>query len=235
MMVTVFVVDDVLPNSPLEVAKLVKSLEQERQQGNVVLMAGDMMYSQLEAEAVEAAAKWVRENWAPTINVSFTSLLEPEEPIRKFKFTEQESWRKRGKRKRTPEQMTESGPRWLKQTSFYDPTDADNPHKGNCGEAAIASLLGVPIPEKFGPSGKSEDYWDDFDAFVESHGYEMMLIPKHIPHNGMYLASGPSKRGCSHMVVMHDGHLVHDPHPSNDGIQYVERMYVLVPHDPKVE
>lgn len=48
----------------------------------------------------------------------------------------------------------------------------------------------------------------------------------------MYLASGISPRGVHHMVVMKDGKLVHDPHPSKAGIGEVEHLWLIVPIDP---
>jgi len=34
----------------------------------------------------------------------------------------------------------------------------------------------------------------------------------------IYTASGPSARGVSHIVVYQDGKMIHDPHPSNEGL-----------------
>lgn len=122
--------------------------------------------------------------------------------------------------------------RWLKQTSFYDPADAENPNKGNCTEAAVASLLGVAMPGKFGSGGSASEFWDDFDAFFDAHGYAALLETANFCADVLYLASGPSGRGCSHMVVMRAGKLVHDPHPSNGGILHVEHVWLIVPIDP---
>lgn len=131
-------------------------------------------------------------------------------------------------------QRPDGGERWRKQTTFYDPADPDNPNKGNCAETAVASLLNVPVPPKFGQSGDVTEYWDEFDAFIESHGFHALAMEGEYHYPGMYLASGPSSRGTSHMVVMHDGELLHDPHPSNGGIQSVTRTYALVPFDPAI-
>lgn len=130
--------------------------------------------------------------------------------------------------------MEKTAERWIKQTTFFQADDPVNPNKGNCSEAAVASLLGIPLPEKFGSSGVVSDFWDDFEACFERHGFAVMMLEGNYRHEGLYLASGPSSRGCSHMVVMHDGQLEHDPHPSNEGIKKVETVWIAVPIDPAV-
>lgn len=125
--------------------------------------------------------------------------------------------------------------RWIKQTTFFDPSDPDNPNKGNCGEACVASLLNIPLPEKFGRSGDPCNYWGDFLACLEGHGYAAMHMGGGYQPDFMYLASGPSPRGgCSHMVIMREGRLVHDPHPSNAGLLSVDYVWILSPIDPGV-
>lgn len=54
----------------------------------------------------------------------------------------------------------------IDQTSFYDGT----PGTGNCTEACIASLLGIPLDEvgKFRPA--NDDFWADFYRFFEGRG-----------------------------------------------------------------
>lgn len=125
-----------------------------------------------------------------------------------------------------------AGNRWEKQTTFFDPEDQINPNKGNCTEAAVASLLGVPVPEKFGKSGDVMEFWDDFYACFARYGFTVIRENGNYCHDGLYLASGPSSRGCSHMVVMRGRELVHDPHPSNEGIQSIEHVWIAVPIDP---
>ncbi len=122
--------------------------------------------------------------------------------------------------------------RWIKQTTFYEPDDAENPNKGNCTEAAVASLLGIPLPPKFGPSGDVYDFWTDMDACFATHGFWAMRKDGDYQPDGLYLASGPSARGCKHMVVMRAGKLVHDPHPSGAGLLRVEHVWLAVPVDP---
>lgn len=124
--------------------------------------------------------------------------------------------------------------RWLKQTTFYDPSDPNNPETGNCSEAAFASILNLGyIPPTFGRfTGTSAEYWDDFATAAQAHGFTLFTRVGHVVFPGLYLASGPSIRGCNHMVVMKEGFLVHDPHPSDAGIKYVDFTHYLVPLDP---
>jgi hypothetical protein len=120
----------------------------------------------------------------------------------------------------------------MNQTGFYDPNDAVNPNKGTCAETALASLLNIPIPSKFGPSGTSEEYWDDFERCLAQHGCCSIYKGGNSFYDEvMYLASGPSSRGTHHMVVMRSGKLVHDPHPSGEGLLQVDATYLIVPLD----
>jgi hypothetical protein len=122
--------------------------------------------------------------------------------------------------------------RWINQTTFYDP---ERPKNGNCTEAAVASILGLPLEavplfRDAGPT--SHDFWCAFEDFFEGLGFGVVRLPgNHVP-DVLYLASGPAERGCSHMVVMRDGKLIHDPHPSAAGLLSVEHVWLVVPHDP---
>lgn len=125
------------------------------------------------------------------------------------------------------------GARWVTQTKFYDPSQPPEVCTGNCTEAALASLFGIgldDVPSMQGLAGS--DYWDALEAFVRSRGYSLwMRPPSHYPA-GLYLADGPSERGCGHFVVMRDGEMVHDPHPSRAGLLNVERVWSLAALDP---
>ena len=131
--------------------------------------------------------------------------------------------------------------RWITQTRFYDPTGA-NPNKGNCLETAVACLLDIrldQVPDFNGASGDGAVQNDNFEAFVESLGFHVMSFFRSegkgvYQPECLYLASGPGPRGCHHVVVMRDGHLEHDPHPSGAGLLSVEHVRVLVPVDPGV-
>lgn len=118
--------------------------------------------------------------------------------------------------------------RWITQTQFYDP---DKPGNGNCMQASVASLLSLELDQvpHFAESGDPGTCWDLFEEFMESQGLYPMMLSGDRVLPVMYLASGKSARGVSHMVVMNGGELVHDPHPSRAGLLKVDLIYVLVP------
>ncbi|MGB3898184.1 MAG: hypothetical protein WA973_06485 [Mesorhizobium sp.] len=119
----------------------------------------------------------------------------------------------------------------MDQTVLYDP--AEGSEKGNCTEASVASILGLRLEDvpDFRAKGV-ESFWDEFHEFFRSRGYEAVRFPAGRQFETMYLASGISPRGVHHMVVMKDGKLVHDPHPSKAGIGEVEHLWLIVPIDP---
>lgn len=130
------------------------------------------------------------------------------------------------------EQMMARDDRWIDQTTFHDPAD---PGSGNCTEAAVASLLGLPldaVPRFRGAGPEAHDFWDAFKRFFAERGLEVVRFNGELIFDSLYLASGPSARGCDHMVVMRDGNLAHDPHPSRAGLLEVKHVWALLLHDP---
>ena len=125
--------------------------------------------------------------------------------------------------------------RFVTQTTFHSP---DREGGGNCAEAACASIFGLPlssVPRFYDPEGKpttSYRYWRNFENFCGSQGYYVIRRDAELHIEAIHLASGPSERGCSHMVVMQNGKLLHDPHPSGKGLVKVEQTWLLVPKDP---
>lgn len=124
------------------------------------------------------------------------------------------------------------GERWVTQDKFYD---AATGAKGNCLQAAVASLLGLPledVPHFIVEHESASDIWDAVDAFFEARGFVLWQFYRNTEYNSIatpdvyYLASGPSPRGVSHAVIMRGGKLVHDPHPSRAGIDPVEVIHV---------
>lgn len=124
--------------------------------------------------------------------------------------------------------------RWKDQTTFYDPAEEES---GNCTQAAVASLLDIPLDSV--PDFKKEAgnhaymFWMLFEDFLLEKGFWTIRkdTDSYIPE-GYYLASGPSPRGVSHMIVMKEGEMVHDPHPSKEGIKEIKSIWILIPVDP---
>ncbi|MCM8735994.1 hypothetical protein M5E06_17820 [Azospirillum sp. A1-3] len=121
------------------------------------------------------------------------------------------------------------------------PVDQDRFHdkeagtRGNCMQAAVASLLGLPLADvpdflEARDRGSHEElalgYW------LEGLGFDMIRLPGNHCPDAYYLASGPASRGVHHMVVMKAGELAHDPHPSRAGLLKADHVYVLVPMRP---
>lgn len=95
----------------------------------------------------------------------------------------------------------------------------------NCMQCCVSYMLGVPMENV--PDFANGGGWERFSAFAESKGYATVMLPGNWEFEADYLASGKTERGTSHMVVMNDGKLVHDPHPSNAGLTEVQCVWLL--------
>jgi hypothetical protein len=117
--------------------------------------------------------------------------------------------------------------RAVRQTTFYDPHDV---HAGNCTEAAIASILQLPL-SAVTPLDRTNGrtFWDAVEAFFCLHGWDFITIPADKIPEGVHLASGLSARGRPHTVVYVGAQLVWDPHPSDAGIITIDARHILVP------
>ena len=99
----------------------------------------------------------------------------------------------------------------------------------NCMQCAAAYMLGFPVEmvPDFALHADATLAWDAFHAFFKAHGYAALMLPStHAPESD-YLASGSTSRGTKHIVVMNDGELVFDPHPSNAGLSKIDCIYVI--------
>ncbi|EHK57645.1 hypothetical protein [Allomesorhizobium alhagi] len=122
-------------------------------------------------------------------------------------------------------------PAFVDQTILYDP--ATREERGNCTEAAVASLLGIRLEDvpDFRANGLDQ-FWPSFHRFFRDRGFEAIMMHGTFAPDILYLASGISPRGVHHMVLMRCGLLVHDPHPSKAGIAGPECIWLLAPVDP---
>lgn len=106
---------------------------------------------------------------------------------------------------------------------------------GDCVRASVASILELPIEQvpHFLEIAPEPSQWGfAFEDWMNERGLAVWLKHGHTPFEGYYLASGPSPRGVSHMVVYLNGDLAHDPHPSRAGILSVDWTRILVPTNP---
>ncbi len=97
---------------------------------------------------------------------------------------------------------------------------------GNCWPTAIACIVGCRIDQvpNFEELFRIPDmpwFWI-LQEWLKSKGYEYVTDkPKHFydTFDGYYFVSGKSPRGnFNHIVIYKHGKMVHDPHPSGDGI-----------------
>jgi hypothetical protein len=115
------------------------------------------------------------------------------------------------------------------QEFFYDKGET-----GDCVRAVTASILELDRSEvpHFVKEKPGSDWYPDWEAFMIKHGVKPIMIPgpwKSVPPKltGYYLASGPADRGCKHIVIMWDGKVAHDPHPSRSGLMNIEAVWML--------
>ncbi|WYW00860.1 hypothetical protein Illi2_00178 [Pseudomonas phage vB_PpuM-Illi-2] len=130
--------------------------------------------------------------------------------------------------------------RRVNQTTLFD---SSSPGSGNCTEACVATLFGLSLEQigKFYPSvddttvaedERSYSFWCNLEEAFESRGMHLSQRDTHLALPTLYLAGGPSKRGCQHMVVMYDGKIIHDPHPSQTGLEKVIHCFFPIIKDP---
>jgi hypothetical protein len=114
---------------------------------------------------------------------------------------------------------------------------------GNCYSACLASLLEMPcsdVPYFMGGVEESDGRWAQrvaawlkplalypmFFNIVDPEKYEReKLWPK-----GYFILCGRSSRG-DHAVVAREGMIVHDPHPSREGLISSDAFTILLPFD----
>jgi hypothetical protein len=115
-----------------------------------------------------------------------------------------------------------------------DQTTFGRPH-GNCFSACIASIMHVPLADV--PTfcaREDEGWWTDFLEWLAPRGmYALALTYGHDRMiDGFHVLSGKSPRGdFMHSVVGWRDKIVHDPHPSRDGLLSRDDCIILVPMD----
>lgn len=115
--------------------------------------------------------------------------------------------------------------RW-DQTILSDP---DAGAIGNCMQAAVASLLDLPLDEVPHFAADFDDWETAMDRWASSHGYAMVRVGVAWldAHPGApVLLCGTSPRGISHAVVGRGLDVIHDPHPSRSGL--TSRSYAFL-------
>jgi len=131
------------------------------------------------------------------------------------------------------------------QTTFGG-VNAPDEEKGNCWQACVASLLEIPLEEAF----DCRPYWDqgdgkwfdDFNAWLKDYGLACIAFDhteeKPLPASpflGYHLGefkSATLKNGETHICVIHNGDVVHDPNPRAERVGDALGLYLFVPLDP---
>ena len=100
---------------------------------------------------------------------------------------------------------------------------------GNCEQAAVASILGLPldaVPDFIEQSNFAASYVD----FLRSKGFAVVVVPPNRKPDCYYMAVGASEAtGHPHACVYREGELVHDPHPGRRGLSRVDEVHLFVP------
>ncbi len=108
---------------------------------------------------------------------------------------------------------------------------------GNCFSACVASLLELPI-EEVPHFGSDDTWWATFQAWLKTRDLYAVLFKVDSDEQrppGLHIVSGRSPRHSAlHAVVGEGAKIVHDPHPSRDGLVSIDDVVLLVPFDPQV-
>lgn len=106
---------------------------------------------------------------------------------------------------------------------------------GNCMATCFASILEIEISDvpEFEEMFHTEHWFQKIEEWFLGLGVELIRFKEDPKLKGYYLVSGDSPRGnFLHMVVYKNGKMVHDPHPSGDGINSLYDVWVLIQIDP---
>jgi hypothetical protein len=100
------------------------------------------------------------------------------------------------------------------------------PTHGNCISACVASILELPI--EVVPYFIDEHWWERLVGWLTTLGLIATAVEDRCPP-GYAIAFGPSRRliDRGHACVAIDGVIVHDPHPSREGLPIVF-YYVVI-------
>lgn len=110
------------------------------------------------------------------------------------------------------------------QTKFFD---KDKGTRGNCFQASLAMALQLPIWIVPDITEMPEAEWMDLlKQWLTMIGRDWRLFCEEPPPPGtLYIANGPADRGVRHSVVMLDGNIFHDPHPSRSGLLSIDSTW----------
>lgn len=104
---------------------------------------------------------------------------------------------------------------------------------GNCLSACVASILHLNVQD-VPPFCDKEDWLGAMNEWLHERGLWAMCFfynPDVVPR-GYWILGGKSPRGdFLHAVVCKDREMVHDPHPSRDGVETRVDCTLIMPLD----
>lgn len=112
------------------------------------------------------------------------------------------------------------------QTRFGD--------KGNCMQAAAASMLELPLESVPDFGNMPGDAFGRMAKFFEAYGFDLKeRSPNSVDPPGFYFATGMGTHGHEHIVILRHGSLIHDPHPNSSGLVSTDAIYWPEPQIPE--
>jgi hypothetical protein len=98
---------------------------------------------------------------------------------------------------------------------------------GNCLQACVASVLDLEL-EEVPHFVEFDDWWSIFWDFLHDQGCTVTRVSG-LAEKGTGIGNGPSPRGLqyAHAVVVQDGKIVWDPHPSREGVPSFYDTWVI--------
>lgn len=117
------------------------------------------------------------------------------------------------------------------------PTDQTKfgPTEGNCMSACLAAMLEIPIEDV--QCEETDNWFKDVNDWLQDNHQLAMMEVSTIPYwyRGYFIVCGKSPRGIEHACIGHvkEGRVavLHDPHPSRDGLLNIDEVYALVKAD----
>jgi hypothetical protein len=105
------------------------------------------------------------------------------------------------------------------QEFLHDPPKQN----GDCLRAVTASLLDLPISQvpHFCEAKDGEGWFLRWTLWLQGRGLCVVPLCGQQDIAAFHVAIGLSRRGNPHAVVMRNGQVVHDPHPTRDGLASV--------------
>jgi hypothetical protein len=109
---------------------------------------------------------------------------------------------------------------------------------GDCFLACLAGLLEIPIESvpDFQLMEKPQEWHLRMMEFLEKHGCDLhgsaygdRALTYEPGIDGYYIVAGDSPRGLvrGHSVIFYKGKMVHDPHPSGEGITAIRSAFMI--------